>query len=674
MIKPILKYFGAIKQEAYFEAAIKAGKQFPEVKDDLLNSMQLVSEDNKSNLYSTGLIEAAFKNIYNRIKNLNFQLLINYDRVKKITPYFAGTIIFCLALLIFVPGMRAASYRLVNFDKDFTPPLKYIFEINPGNKEVTKGDELKISVKVKGPKLNEILFASRNAEDAEFNNQKLLPDSSGIFILEINSVNSSFKYYAEAEGVTSDLYEIKVIDRPVVKTLEMEIIPPSYSNIPKTVQKDNGNVQSLVGSKVVLNLSSTKNLKEAELEFSDSISINLKVDGASASGNFSVMKDKSYIIRLVDENGNENLSPITYEVKAINDAFPVIELVSPDQNTILANDNRVALLAKASDDFGFSKLLLNYRLSASRYEAPQVDFRSIEIQINKSQLDLGINYIWNCTPLNLAVDDVVTYYLEIFDNDIVSGPKSARTQSFTIRVPSLDEILYNADRLHAQSEAELEQTLKEAEELKKTLEDIDQELKKDDAKLTWEEKQKIENALEKFQELQDKVDKVNDQLGEMKQNLHENNLLSKETMEKYLELQQLMDELSSDEMKQAMERLQNLMQEMNRNMTQDALQNLKLDEERFKKSIERTLNLLKRIQIEQKMDELIKRTEELSEVQEDLQEQTEKSNSSDQKEMDNINKKQEEITKDLDKLNKEMENLEQKMTEVPDMPLEDMQK
>ena len=674
LIKPLRKYFGSINNETYFEAAEKAGKHFPDVRDELLNSMQLVSEENKNNLYSENLIDAAFKNVYSRIKNLNFHSLINFNRVKKITPYLAGTIVICLALLIFVPGMRAATYRFVNFDKDFIPPPKYIFEITPGNKELTKGDDLKISIKVNGPKLKEILFARRNAEEAGFSEQKLLPDSTGIFNIDMDAVKSSFKYFAEAEGVRSDLFEIKVIDRPVVKTLELEINPPAYSGIPKTVQKDNGNVQSLVGSRIVLNISSTKKLKEARLEFSDSSITNMNINEESATGYFNIKKDKSYKIHLVDENGNQNLAPITYEVKATYDAFPEIELIAPNKNIMLANDNRVALLAKASDDYGFSKLVLNYRLSASKYETPQNDFSSVEIPINKSQLEQEISYIWNCTQLNLAVDDVVTYYLEIFDNDVISGPKSAKTQSFTIRVPSLNEILNNADKLQTSSEEDLKQTLKEAEDLKKTLEDIDQELKKDDEKLTWEEKQKIENALDKFKELQDKADKINDQLGEMKQNLQENNLLSKETMEKYLELQKLMDELTSEEMKQAMERLQKMMQEMNRNMTQDALQNFKLDEERFKKSVERTLNLLKRIQIEQKMDELIKRSEELTEQLENLQEQTDKSDPSDQKEMNDLSKKQDEVTKDLDKLSQEMENLEQKMNDVPDMPSEDMQK
>ena len=109
---------------------------------------------------------------------------------------------------------------------------------------------------------------------------------------------------------------------------------------------------------------------------------------------------------------------------------------------------------------GFPNLLLNYRLSASKYETPQSEFSSIEIPISKSLLELDINYIWNLTQMYLAVDDVVTYYLEIFDNDFISGPKSARTQSLTISVPSLDEILNNADQLQAQSETELEQVSK----------------------------------------------------------------------------------------------------------------------------------------------------------------------------------------------------------------------
>ncbi len=76
-------------------------------------------------------------------------------------------------------------------------------------------------------------------------------------------------------------------------------------------------------------------------------------------------------------------------------------------------------------------------------------------------------------------------------------------------------------------------------------------------------------------------------------NFNRINLLSEETLEKYMELQKLMDEMTSDEMKKAMQQMQDMLQKMNRNQTQDAMNNLKMDEEKFKKSIERTMNLLK---------------------------------------------------------------------------------
>jgi len=674
ILKPLIKYISNIGSDAYFDAAEKVGENFPEVKDELINTMQLVSENKKGNLYSGNLIDAAFNKVFERVKNLDFKSLIKFDNAKKILPYFGATALICFAIVFFIPGMTTASYRLLNFNEEFVPPSKFVFEISPGSKEITKGDDVEINVKVKGSKPNTVYLASRKEEEADFNDVELKADSNGRYSFKMNSVKSSFKYFAEADGFSSDYYEILVIDRPIVKTLELEITSPSYSRITKTVQLDNGNVTSLIGSVVSFNLSSTKKIKEAKLEFEDSTVVDLKAEENYASGKFSVRKDNSYKIKLIDENGNSNLAPITYQVKALRDDFPVIELLSPTQNLSLANDNRVNLIAKSSDDYGFSKLVLKYRLSASRYETPQTEFSLIEIPIDKSLSEIDINYIWNLTPLFLAVDDVVTYYLEIFDNDFISGPKSAKTQILTVRVPSLDEILNEADQLQVESETDLEEILKDAEELKETLDEIDKELKKDDPKLTWEEKQKIEDAVEKFQELQNKVDEVNDKLGEMKQNLQENNLLSEETMEKYTELQKLMDEMTSEEMKKTMERLQNLMKEMNRQMTQDELQNLKFDEEQFKKSIERTLNLLKRVQIEQKMDELMKRTEELTEKQESLSEQTEKSNPDNQNEMNELSQKQDEITKDLENLQKEMENLQEKMSEVSDMPQEEMEK
>jgi hypothetical protein len=574
----------------------------------------------------------------------------------------------------FLPGLQAASYRLINYNQEFIEPPDFSFTISPGNREITKGEDVNIYVTAKGEAPDEITIATKKEDETVFNLQRVKPDSSGIYGLKLTSIRSSFKYYAFAQSISSGEFEIKVIDRPIVKTLELNISPPAYSKMDRVVQRDNGNVTALVGTRVNIILSSTKDLGRAYLEFTDSTIIDLDVKDNTAAGRIYVKRDNQYMIKLVDKIGNDNLSPISYQINALTDAYPSIKMIAPSMNIKLANDNRVDLSVEVKDDYGFSSLKLNYRLSSSRYEPPWNEYRQLNIPLKKTDKEITVNYIWNLTQLSLGVDDAVSYYLEIFDNDNVNGPKSAKTKVLSVKVPSLDEILAEADQVHSDAEMKLEQTLKEAEDLKNTLEEIDQELKKDAEKLSWEEKEKIENALDKYEELQKNMEDVSEQLQRMQNDLQQNNLLSEETMQKYMELQELMDEMTSEELKKALEELRNTLQQLNRRMTQDQLQNMKLDEERFKKSIERTLNLLKRIQIDQKIDELIKRTEELTEEQSDLKEQTNKSEGADQNEKNKLSDKQKDISKKLDDLNSEMKNLDEKMSELDDMPQEELDK
>jgi len=688
---PLLKHFNLFGRTNYSQAAIKVGMNFPVIKDDLLNAMQLVSPvrqsgiDNKK-FYSSNLVDAAFNQVYNKTKDIKFEMIVNFKKAKELLLYSSGVTLFCGILFVFIPDMQAASNRLINFNQEFIPPAKFIFEIKPGNAQITKGENIFITVRtlptgrqVNGSIPKEVFIAVKDVDQTYFELQQLFPDSIGNYFFERQAVRSSFKYFAEAENIKSNEFTIDVVDRPIIKTFDVTINPPAYAKLPQIKQKDNGNITALIGSVVELELGVTKNLNKAQLAFGDTTSISLSTDGSEVKGKFRIKRDNEYKIILSDENGNQNLSPITYSVKAIYDASPSIDVIEPNKDVSLANDNRLPLYLKISDDYGFTKLLLHYRLSASKYEPPQKDFKSLEIEIqqpDKNQKEADVSYIWNLSQMNLATEDVVSYYLEIFDNDNISGPKSAKSNTFNIRIPSLDELLAKADETHSQAEQELKETLKEAEDLKQTLEKIDQDLKQDKKELTWDEKENIENALEKFEELQNKVDEVNKELEQMKENLQENNLLSKETLEKYMELQKLMDQLTSEEMKKAMEQMQSMLQNLNRQMTQDAMQNLKIDEEKFQKSIERTLNLLKRIQIEQKVDELLKRTEELANKQEEIEKQTKESIpiKSGQKEKDQLSSKQDELTKEMDKMDQEMNDLSEKMESLKDMPKEDMDK
>jgi Domain of unknown function (DUF4175) len=673
-IIPVLKYLKLFRNSNYYLTAKKVGKNFPSIQDDLLNAMQLIADQEKKPIYSLELIDAAFKNVYNRTKNLRFENIVNFKKAKDLLLYFGGTVAFCAVLILFIPGINAASFRLLNYNSEFTAPPKFVFDVNPGDTKVTKGNPLEISVKVEGAVPKQVFLGVKDSDQTNFELQPLALNSSGIYKFQVPSVRNSFNYFAEAKNIKSRVYNVSVIDRPIIKTLNLSVISPSYSKIPPVEQKDNGNISALKGSVAELRLSSTKSLKKAEIMFGDSTKANLGTEEINAEGRFIVKKDNTYKIILTDDNNNNNSDPITYTIKALQDAYPEIEAVSPNQDVNLPSDNRLPLDVKINDDYGFTKLLLHYRLSSSRYETPQKDFKSVEIPINKDLTQQEINYIWNISDMNLTAEDVVTYYLEVFDNDIISGPKSARTSDFAVRVPTLDEVLNNAGNSQTQSEEDLQQTSEEAEQLKQNLDQINNELKQNKKDISWQEKQKIQQAMDKFKQLQDKVSKAQQYMQKAQENLQQHNLLSKETLEKYMELQKLFDQMTNSEMKKAMEKLNDVLQNLDRQKIQDEMQNMTFNEDQFKKSVERTINLLKRIEISQKMDELQKRSDQITKDQNDLMNQTKKNDSQNNSDQNTLQKKQNDISKNLDEFSKQMDELQKKMDDVSNTPKDMMSK
>ncbi len=672
ILLPLLRSLNILGKIDYLGISEKIGSAFPAIKDDLRNALQLIYEKRKGN-YSQDLIEAAFEDVYKRSGKFNFASIIKFNSLKKYFMSAAAGIIIAVLLFGIFPGLRAASYRLLNHDKEFIIPPKFKFDVIPGSKKIVNGESVKILITAIGELPENIVLSTKSVEQTSYSVHELLPDSLGRFVYTERNVKSSFKYFASAENIMSDIYDIEVINQPLITNLRLSIRPPGYSRLPEVMQQDNGNIVALPGTRVKIDIKSNKELLEASLIFKDSSETGLVAEDKSATGSFRIYGSNTYKIRIEDKENNHNINPITYSINTTVDEYPEIEMVSPNENIKLGDNTNIALSALVSDDYGFSGLKLNYRLSETQFGLPWEEYVSRDITLNKITTEQDVYYVWDVEELVLAVDDVVSYYLEVFDNDNINGPKSAKTKLFTIRVPSINELYSEAEKVQQESELDLAETLQEAEELEKELEKINNELKQDNKELTWEEKEKIEEAVQKFKELGEKVEKIQEKLDEMRKDLQENNLLSEETMQKYMELQDLMDELNSDELKSALERMQEMLKNMNRAQNQQAFEEMQFNEEMFQKSLERTLNLLKRIQIEQKVDEIVKRTEDLAEKLEELAKQTENSDLSDSKTQEDLASRQDKSTEDLEKLNEEMEKLRDKMSEFDDMPMKEMQ-
>lgn len=670
IVRPLLK------KESDEQTAAKVGRTFPTINDHLVNILQL-NKEKETQLYSPELIDASFEDVRQEIEPVDFASAINTDPAKRIGKILGAVAAFTLALLLFVPSLRESAARLWHHGQSFAAPLPFRFIVEPGNREIVKGTTVPITVSIEGQQQQQIAFASKPIGQIQFEERTLTPNANGTFTYELPAIKSTTTYQVQAGDIRSGEYMLTVIDRPMVKMLRLSLGFPSYAQLPVRQLDDNvGDVTALRGTRMSFAIESNKPLAEARLVFSDSSITQLNVDENKAAGSLSLLKDRTYHIELKDKEHVASAEPIEYTLKIVPDAFPNAQILYPGTNIDIAENSKLNMLYKITDDFGFTSLRLAYKLIQSRYEQPWEEYRFIAVPIHQAIRNEGeIAHLWSLADLNLVPEDVVSYYLEVFDNDNVSGPKSGKSEIYTLRLPSLEEVFADVNKSHDVSLDAMKESLKQAEEAKKEFEELQQEMKKNLQKMDWQQQKKTEEMLKKYEDVQKKMEEVNKTIDEMVKKMEKNETLSKETLEKYQELQQLMEQMNSPEFAEAMKKMQEAMQQLSPEMMRQAMQKFQFSEENFRKSIERTMNLLKRVQIEQKVDEAMKRTEEMMKQQEELQKQTEQTNPSDKNKVNDLAQQQKDLKEQIDQLQKELADLQKKMQEFPtEMPLSEMQK
>ncbi len=660
---PLVKGYLKMSNAQLENLAYEVGKMYPDINDRLSNALQLMyDEGSGQNIFGS----MAVNQTLDSVGQYEFSDRIEYSLFRKKIPITILVILLFLILLFGVNELRNAALRIYNYSLKYEVPQKYSFEVSPGNTTITKGQSVVLKTSISGSKPKRVFIYTKFKEDNDFRKKEIAGDSLGSYGMQLSSIQSELSYYFSADEILSDRYTVTVQEKPIIKQLLVTVKSPAYTKIPELEQLDNGSVNCLAGSKIHIRATASKELSSAEMILNDSTKVPMKVSERDCSVDIIAKSDVEYFLTLRDINLNTNESPVKYSVKVVYDIMPVIELLVPKKDTYLAADQRNQISVKISDDFGFTDLKLHYRLSKSDFEKPQDIYSIIPISIDKLTKEQTVNYYWNLSGLSLVAGDVISYYLEVADNDEVSGPKKTRTAELTIRQPSIDEIAKQSDVQQEQTQNDLSKSLKEAEELKKELEAISNDLKKDKKELTWDEKERMQNALKKFEKLKENATAIQEKIKNNTNELQKNNLLSKETLEKYSELQKLLSEFKNENLQKLLDRMQQNLSKMDRQISQEDMKNLKMNEELFKKSIERTMNLLKRIQIEQKLDELAKKVEQLEKEQNDNTDRTSKD--SDGKQSQGSKKHQDKITQDLKDLKKEFNELNDKMDEFKDLP------
>lgn len=680
IVRPLLRRMGVLPPPQDAALAAMVGSALPDVRDRLLNALELYQQRNSGTLYSRELIDAFLAELSHSTQGYDFEAVADRRPVRRASKAATISVFLLLVLALAAPtGLADAAWRMAHFSREFVRPPRFVLQVEPGNTEVSKGEQITVSASVSSadgsplPEAPLLLFWKPDGQE-QFESQSARLKEAGVFEATLSGLRVPTEYHVRFADVESERFRINVVDHPLLRQFRVRLTYPSYTGLPPVLQDEFlGDVTALAGTTVRLEGRSNKLLSRTSLVFDTGKPQELRVQGDRFSGSFRLTRSGRYHVGLIDADGLTNENPVRYSLTAVPDQPPSITILEPGRNIDVAGVSTLTIRIRISDDFGFSALRLAHRLVHSRYEQPRETPTVLPIPLNPATgptREDELTYIWDFSGLRLVPEDVVEYYAEVADNDAVSGPKWARSRVFLLRLPSLEEVFTDLDRGHEMTVEDMRRSAEEARELRSRIESLQEDFRKN-KEMDWQQKKKLEETARKYEELQRKLDDVRERLETMTEEMSQKDVLSPETMEKYLELQQLFGELNSSELQEALKRLQQAMQNVSKEQMLRALQEVSFSEERFRQSIDRTLDLLKRIQIEQKMDELRKRTEELLSQQKELEETPAASDST--RSAEELAGQQQDLRKQLDQLRLAGQDLQERMEEFfTEMPEEEL--
>ncbi len=656
---PALKRYKIGKRINYKQASEIISKHFPEIKDKLLNVLELYElNKEKENI----LIEASVIQKAEEIKIIPFSSAISYAQLKKYFKYAVPVIIIFISAFLISPSVfNESTKHIINYKNDYKAPPPFSFILQNKNLKFKKGENALIKLKISGKYLPDEVFINYGGSNFFMKKQK---NSKSEFTYEFKNIYNSFEFYFSADDLKSSKYKLSILPVPSIIDFLVNINVPEYTGEKDTVLKNTNNLVVPFGTNINWNFK-TENADSLFFISKDKIKKATKKEETFLISK-KVYKNQDYYLKTKNKFF-VNDSLLHFNITVIPDLFPSIQ-TEKIQDT--ANFFISYFKGYINDDYGIKKLKFKFRVIDKNSKNEKQTFISQNLPFSKGKLKQTFYYAFNFNDLHPDENQKIEYFFEVWDNDAISGSKKSRTPIYTFNIPSKKKIDSLENETNENINAKLDKSLSLADEIKKDIENL-RERNLNGNVSEWENKQMLQNILDKQNLLKKLTDELARENKEKNKISRQFNKQDEELLKKQKEIQKLLDEVMSPELKELMKQLEELQNKFNQKMMEKLLKENEFSYKEMSERLDRTKELLKREQAEQKINKTINELNKLAEKQKKLSEQTKEKSLS----KENLIKKQNEI-KDAFKDAMEEYNEAKKINEElkHKMKLEDFEK
>lgn len=637
---PLLRYFNLGQIISHTQAASIIGEHFGNVKDKLLNVLQLKNQaDNSDN---ADLILASINQKSEDIKVVPFKKAIDLSKNKKYLRYALPPLLLLL-LILFVNSalITDSTNRLINNNEDFERPAPFHFQVENKNLSVVQFEDFPLTVKVDGEALPNEVFI-----DVDNYQYRLTKEDVNTFSYQFSNVQKETNFKLFAGIVKSKNYELQVLKKPNITGFDVKLDYPKYLGRTNEELKSVGDIVVPIGTNIdwVFNAQNTETINvqfagEAETTPTKRFGEQL------FSYKKKAMRDQSYKLFISNED-LPNADSIGYSITVIPDQHPTIQ-AEKFQDSL--NSKLLFFVGDASDDYGVRNLTFNYRIKDARGGQGKLETIPVKSPMTKSA---HFDYTFDIQELALKPGNEVSYYFQVFDNDGVNGAKSARTNLMVFEMPTLEEFEELEEKNEEEIKDKLQKSLEETRKIQKDMKKMREKMLQQ-KNLDWQDRKELQKMLDRQKEMQKEIEQAKQNFEENMKNQQEFSKTEENIQKKQEQIQKMFEESLSEEMQELMKQIEDLMQEMEKENALEMMEEMKMNDEKLEMELDRMLELFKQLELENEMEKTIDKLEELADKQEELS-----------KETHNEEKSQEELKKEQEEINKEFEEIQEKMDEM----------
>ncbi len=658
--RPLVRPFDAV------ELAARVEERLPQLGERLESSAELWEKRGTGRHgYSVELIDALILRTVAEAAGVDFQIAPRPEHTRLVVRVSLVLMLVAAAgTALLGSGLRPALTRLARPLRVPDAPV-VTFDVQPGDVTLVSGGDLHVTASVEGA-FRGLPTLAFEFEGEALSTLEMTPGAvaaageTGLQVrATLSDIRSGLDYSVRAGDHSSRTYAVTVVEYPFVTSIRLDYEYPRYSALlPRTVDENSGDITALRGTLVDVTIATSKPVARAELVMGGGERVPMSGRSArSFTGTVAVRSDVGYYIEMEDTDGLRNPDPPRYSIVAIRDEHPLVKIVQPGEDSEAPRGMLLPVVMSAIDDYGVSALSLRYSLEGSSEEGVV----RLEEPGWAGPRELTRETSWDLSETGLLPGRSLVYYAEVTDNDQITGPKSSRSESYVVRFPSMAELYSDVQSEHDDIAYELGELLEEQQVLREQFEDMQEEIRSE-PEMDWQEEEQVESALDRQEALAEDVVRMADRLSDLTDSMSETDRITIETLEKVEEIQRLMDEVSTDEMRELLESIREAMERVSPEDVSKAMENLSITQDDYLKRLEQTLNLLKRAKAEQQLSDIANRAEDLAAREEQLAREAERSDSDSRSEA--LAEEQRELQAELDKLKEDLARAIEEMSKV----------